>query len=628
VYGNGALGVAYGMAELARLTKRNDDTICFPIIDDTDSPAMPFRGIHLYMPGADDVEGFYRLIDMMVLLRYNTLILEVGGGMEYKNHPEINIGWERFCKEIYAFANGPEAFQGSDTYWKDSTHTEIGGGSFLPQHTVRGIVQYAKAYGLNVVPELQMFSHAYYITTVYPEYAERTDDHYPDTVCPLCQDAYQLYFRLAQEVLEVFAPTMVSIGHDEIWTMGFCDKCKEKTGHELLAYEVNRLHEYYEARGVKIAMWCEKLQNVTSYFTGEQFGGVEKDIENAFGRKWHIPATYEAMQKIPKDILLLDWLYGYSWDSQNQAGENGFRQIFGNFHGEWTRGWDRRKASSNLIGGETSSWCRSHEFTLGHDNILGDFWYSSLMLWDKAYDESKYESHHKVMRYELPRLREVLQDRPSLMRSMRPKNATLLYTADCKSCYTLKTSDLPEIPVFAAIKQMLPAQISGAPAGESIIQIPVASKLSRLLIVHSALCNIPQKMSYCHNFKDQSPIIYAVRYVDGETTFIHARFGIEIGNIAMKAGRKLNYRGQTPEDPGGFDTDPKTCSDPPLYILNHQWQNSLIYSAAPFESGENCLYMMEWINPKPDTSVEKIYAVNTANSKEEQGLIFLVVSSM
>ncbi|MCL2517659.1 MAG: family 20 glycosylhydrolase, partial [Oscillospiraceae bacterium] len=478
VSGNGRRGISYGMAALANLY----DGTRFPVADITESPAMPFRGVQMYMPGINELEGFYRIIDMMVMMRYNTLILEVGGGMEYKKHPEINIGWEKFCKNILAFPGGPNNFQGSDSYWKDSTHTEIGGGSYLPQDTVRNFVDYAKAYGIDIVPELQMFSHAYYITTVYPQFAERAEDHYPDTVCPQNEEAYKLYFELADEVLDVFGCNMVSIGHDEIRVIGKCGLCKDKTGHELLAYEINRLHEFYRSRGVQIAMWCETLQKIESYFTHKFFGGMGSSRTNSFGRVWETPATYDAIKYIPKDILLLDWLYGWSWESQEVAQQYGFKQIFGNFHGEYTRGWNRRKSSPCVIGGETSAWCSSDEYTLGHDGILGDFWFSSMMLWNKDYDEDQYEIYHKKMRKELPRLREVLQHRPSLMSSYKPVKTALIY-ANSDGENKINRDDLPQI--FEQFD--LPEEISGIPLGESEVNFNVGMNVDRLLFVHTSL---------------------------------------------------------------------------------------------------------------------------------------------
>ena len=46
------------------------------------------------------------------------------------------------------------------------------------------IVVHANAYGIEVVPELQSLSHAYYMCLAHPEIAERPYDPWPDTYCP------------------------------------------------------------------------------------------------------------------------------------------------------------------------------------------------------------------------------------------------------------------------------------------------------------------------------------------------------------------------------------------------------------------------------------------------------------
>jgi len=619
VYGNGKAGVVYGLSALLTHYGPNG----FADIDLLKEPRLPFRGVQLYMPPKEGVEGFKRIIDMLAFMKLNTLILEVGGGMEYKKHPEINEGWERLCTSLTEFPGGPTGFQNTDVYHKDSVHTELGGGSFLPQETVRELVDYAKGYGINVVPELQMLSHAYYITAAYPQYAERHEDYFPDTTCPHNEDAYTLYFELAEEVIDVFRPRMVSIGHDEIRVLGLCDTCKNYSGHELLAYEINRLHTFYKEKGIRISMWCEKLQSTKNYFTGEMSGGGLTDETDGFGRRWITPATYEAIKEIPKDILFLDWLYGWSWDSQEESENNGFRQIFGNFHGEITRGWERRLASPCVIGGETSSWCRADEFTLGRDGIIGDFWYSAMMLWDTGFDENNHNEYMEKMRNEMPLIREMLRDKPSASISMKQK-ANAVYTGGPSSdFYSLAPAELPERGIWKQLKKELPTAMYGTPLGQSALVFPVEREVKHIAFVHTCMAQREAILSYRLPIKESCPAVYAIRYVDGVTLFAHVCFGLDVGHIEMDFGRHIGYEGATPEDPWGFDTDQDQCPDPPLYAFNKPWKNSLLYSAIPFFFGHNnCAYIMEWENPRPDIKVERVFAINNVKTKEEQVILF------
>ena len=207
VFGSCTRGVTYGISELLKHIGKNN-------IDITESPFLPIRGTHFYLPAQESVEGFKRIIDMLALLRYNTIIIEVAGGMEYKNHPEINEGWIAHCDRINNYPGSNSDYQSTYPFYKNSTHTELAGGSFLSQDTVRSIVDHAKGYGIDVVPELQFISHSYHIVASHPELAERVNDFNHDTLCPRNEGSYKLYFEMAEEVLDVFKPKRVSVGMD------------------------------------------------------------------------------------------------------------------------------------------------------------------------------------------------------------------------------------------------------------------------------------------------------------------------------------------------------------------------------------------------------------------------------
>lgn len=617
VSGRDTRGVAYGLSEL---TKRCSGAT-FGEGRCASSPAFPIRGAHVFLPAEEDIEGFKRLVDMLVYLKYNTLIVEVGGGMEYKRHPEINMCWERFCRDLLDFPNGPEGFQGSDSMWKNAPHVELAGGSYLPQTAVRDLVEYAKAYGLNVVPEIQTLSHAYYLLNPYPELAERTDDHKPDTVCPMNEDAYALYFEVAEEVLEVFRPEMVSVGHDEIRVMGICPRCREKTGHELLAYEMNRLYDFYTKKGLNIAMWGEKLQYTFDYFTKEYSGGAEGMYDNGLGRTWRIPAMHQAIDRIPKNILLLDWRYCDSWESQDYTEKHGFQQIFGNFHGEITRKWKQRTASPAVLGAEVSTWCSPNEHTLGFDGRISDLWFSAMMLWDRQYDEEAYDTYLLDMRRALPRLREGLRGIRSAYASLRHRAIRPVYAGRDSGTFVFSRGALPSVGLLGMWKAQLPEQLYGQLLGERETVIRVNGKADRLLFVHTCLGD--KKRHYIRNFTDPfTPVVYAVRYVDGETSFVHGTFGKDVGSYAARFGRRINFLGSTPEDDYARALNEEDCADPPTYRYENPWQDSLMYSTLPVETEGGMVYVTEWENPRPGVSLEKVIAVSTVRPYEEQVVLF------
>lgn len=357
----------------------------------TDS--KPFRGVHMFMPAPEYMDECKRFLDVLSFLNYNTVILELAGCMELERHPEINRGWAEFCRTIVKdFPGGPQNFQWSDRYWKDSTHYEIARGQIVSKEAVRDLVQYAKGVGIQVIPEIQALSHCYYLTVPHREIAEDPDDLFPDSYCPLNEESYNLYFDVAEEILEVVQPETVSIGHDEIRVLGVCPKCREKTGHELLAYEVNRLHAFYKEKGIRIMMWCETmLQPLPEY--GINRGAEDVDSVDAYGRHYHLPAMYKALDHIPKDIIMLDWYHSQSHNTERCFLDRGFDVAFGNFSGVVFGNWDKR--SGAVLGAELSTWCTPDELTLGRDGILFDIIFSSLLFANGGYDDSKYREYLK-----------------------------------------------------------------------------------------------------------------------------------------------------------------------------------------------------------------------------------------
>ena len=630
VTGNGAAGVTYGLSALLKHFPASG----FGDIDLTQSPSLPFRGVHLYMPAKEGIEGFKRIIDMMAVLKLNNLIIEVGGGMEYKNHPEINRSWEIFCQNVENYPGGIIGFREAVRN-HDSVHTELGGGSYLPQETVRGIVRHAKNYGIKVVPELQMLTHSYYITTAHPQLAELKDDFIPDTVCPTNEDAYKLYFELAEEIIDVFEPEMVSIGHDELMVFGQCEACSKYSPPELFAYEVSRLHAFYTGKGIEVAMWCDMLQNGVSYYTGEAYGGVEvrKRFE-PFDDTSYLPATHEAIKLIPRDILLMDWQYHHCWHSQDQVLDNGFRHAFGNLQPFFTRDWARRCASPNTIGGEVSSWVLADEFTLGRNAVLTFMWYAARMLWEGAgFDEREHDNRHIAeMLHELPMMRELLIGRQLGAVSLKDAEVEVVFAASSPSAvdaalgaptYLLPSARLPERGIWRALKDRLPEEMPGLPVGENKIIIPVGKKVKSLHFIHTCLGSCPFMPSYQMPVKEWYPVTYAMRYADGVTLLAHAQYGVDIGIISVDFGRSVFYGPSKSDEPIEVQ-----YPDPPMYIFNHKWQHSLAYSAAPFLYGTGTAYNYEWVNPRPDAVLERVFVVNNARSKEEQAILFCVAANL
>ena len=86
VYATEECGFLYGLATLIHLVEGGELTPKLIY----DYPVCGVRGYRVYMPGSKNIGLFKDMIDLLAYYKFNAIILEIGGAMEYKKHPEIN----------------------------------------------------------------------------------------------------------------------------------------------------------------------------------------------------------------------------------------------------------------------------------------------------------------------------------------------------------------------------------------------------------------------------------------------------------------------------------------------------------------------------------------------------------
>jgi len=359
-------------------------------------PRCPFRGLKVYMPAPGDLESFYKTVDMLGYLRCNKLIIEVGGAMEYKSHPEINEAWIEFCKEMNKYPDRANEIQNKTYPWaKNSIHFENGGGLWLTQDVVRGLVKYCTDRGFEVIPEMPTLSHADYLLMPHPELAERQNDAWPDVYCPSNPDSYKLVFDLFEEVIDVFQPKIMHIGHDEYYSIGICDKCKGKSGEEIYAGDINKLHDWLAERGIRTMLWSEKLIDAIAK-DGTHYGGSEKRVRYDDGTVEIVrPATWRSIDMIPRDIIAHHWYHSIQEYFDDEYLKRGIELVYGNFGSYTFLDWNRR-LKAGARGGAPSHWSSLEEDTLQRNHVLLSLFYQTIMFWDENYDDAKYPEYLKA----------------------------------------------------------------------------------------------------------------------------------------------------------------------------------------------------------------------------------------
>lgn len=394
------LGFMYAVEAILQLT--NDGFV--PEVFVKDSPRFPFRGVHLYLPAPHQMNFFKRYITEVVLpMHYNTVIIELGGGMEYKRHPEINEMWETIREKM------------KTGEWPECPHYQICEGYVIKQDEMREIVAFLKGFGLNVVPEINSLSHVQWLTKAHPEISEQAaaldtreaadlreadanyDTFYPDAYCPSNPKTYELMFDIMEEVIEVFEPTMMHMGHDEVYTYGKCDKCKGREA-EVIAEDIKKLHGFLTERNIKMILWGDMMNNVNRY------------------------AVPELIDMIPKDILLLDfiWYFRLEQDTEVRHLEHGFTVAIGNLYASHFPRYEQRMSREGIIGGQMSTWVLVNEKSFAFEGKM----YDAMMTGDLLCNEN----HIHESRRSYARIINIIQQR--LRRKLRQNN--IRFTKDSK----------------------------------------------------------------------------------------------------------------------------------------------------------------------------------------------------
>lgn len=336
-----------------------------------DKPSREFRGFHLGLPHKSQFEFVKRLFRYVLApMRFNILIVEFAGGMRFDSHPEISEAWLRATENFKAGLQPP------------LPHSEmVSNRSLLEKSDVAELLGYARELGIEIVPEVQSWGHVQYITYAHPEIAEideneeevkdtRAEDakpasFYHHTYCPELQESIDIIHDLIDEIIEVAKPRRyVHIGHDEIYQVGLCKRCRKLDPADIYVKHVTGLYNYLAERGYKTMMWSDMIHPApVRYYK-----------------------TAPARTRLPKDILMLDFVWYFEGnlaiDIEDNILDAGYKVAVGNLYSPNYPRYESRMRKKGMIGGQISTWVIVDEENFADNGKFFDCAYLSEMLWN------------------------------------------------------------------------------------------------------------------------------------------------------------------------------------------------------------------------------------------------------
>ena len=242
---------------------------------------LPVRGLCISAPSTRNVDTFVRFInEELAPAKINLLILRVDWNYAFESHPEL----------------------------RDANP--------LTKADVDKLVNACKEHGIRLVPQINLLGHqswakeTHNLLRVYPEFDEtplvntenysrwpNPDRLYCKSYCPLHPEVHKIVFELVDEICEAFQSDAFHAGMDEVFYIGEdqCPRCKGKNKAELFAGEVTTIHDHLALGGRQLMIWGDRLIDGRTTGLGEW--------EASYNDTW------QAVDLIPKDVLICDWHY-------------------------------------------------------------------------------------------------------------------------------------------------------------------------------------------------------------------------------------------------------------------------------------------------------------------------------
>jgi hexosaminidase len=165
--------------------------------------------------------------------------------------------------------------------WRSAPELHVAGGA--TPDMARRVAQAAREHGLEPIPLLETLSHAEWL---FVNDQNRDLLVNPNTRSPYGYDprnprVYEVLEPILEELIAIFRPRYVHIGHDEVRDIMRVGE-STPTFAQLFLQDTLRLHGYLQARGVRTMIWQDML--------------LQEDV-------------FELIDAFPRDLVVTSWHY-------------------------------------------------------------------------------------------------------------------------------------------------------------------------------------------------------------------------------------------------------------------------------------------------------------------------------
>jgi hexosaminidase len=279
--------------------------IAIPAVQITDHPVYAWRGMHLDVSRHFfSVSYLKKFIDVMALYKMNKLHLHLtddqGWRIEIKKYPLLTQqgAWREFNNQdsacmIKAKTNPDMEIDKSHIIQRNGK-TLYGG--FYTQEEMKGIIAYASARHIEIIPEIDMPGHMMAAINSYPFLSctgsVKWGPLFTTPICPCNETTFTFAEDVFTEIAALFPSQYIHLGADEVDKTSWekspnCEAVMKanglKTVEELQSYFVKRMEKFFNSKGKKLIGWDEILE-----------GGISPTAVLMYWRSWVPDAPVKA----------------------------------------------------------------------------------------------------------------------------------------------------------------------------------------------------------------------------------------------------------------------------------------------------------------------------------------------